>query len=89
MPADADLLILERLLPADGSTSLATSWDLHMMCNVGGHERRADHYARLLHDTGFELLSHSPLPLDAHLLHARKTTAAANPVLRDDSSTGC
>jgi hypothetical protein len=76
MPAHADLLILERLLPADDSTSLATSWDLHMMCNVGGRERRADHYARLLHDTGFDLLSRSPLPLDGHLLHARKQAAA-------------
>jgi hypothetical protein len=72
MHADADLLIVERLLPTDGSASLATAWDLHMMCNVGGRERTADHYARLLSDTGFELASRSPLPLDGHLLHARK-----------------
>lgn len=76
MPVHADLLILERLLPIDGSPSLATSWDLHMMCNVGGRERRADQFARLLHDTGFELLSRSPLPLDAHLMHARKAALA-------------
>ncbi|WP_405942916.1 methyltransferase [Streptomyces sp. NBC_00207] len=72
MPAHADLLIVERLLPADGSPSLATAWDLHMMCNVGGRERRADQYARLLADAGLELLDRTPLPLEAHVLHARK-----------------
>ncbi|WP_312847889.1 methyltransferase [Streptomyces sp. WAC06614] len=75
MPAHADLLIVERLLPADGSPSLATAWDLHMLCNVGGRERRADHYARLLADTGLYLQGHTPLPLDAYVLHARKTPA--------------
>ncbi|WP_344336260.1 methyltransferase [Kitasatospora putterlickiae] len=76
MPAHADLLVLERLLPADGSPSLATAWDLHMMCNVGGRERRADHYAALLAAAGLDLLGHAPLPLDAALLHAR---ASATP----------
>ncbi|WP_442810451.1 methyltransferase [Streptomyces sp. NBC_01232] len=72
MPVHADLLIVERLLPTDGSPSLATAWDLHMMCNVGGRERSAEHYARLLADAGLELLDRTPLPLDAHVLHARK-----------------
>lgn len=72
MPDHADLLIVERLLPADGSASLATPWDLHMLCNVGGRERRADHYARLLADAGLHLHGRSPLPLDGHVLHARK-----------------
>jgi hypothetical protein len=75
MPAEADLLIVERVLPADGSTSLATSWDLHMMCNVGGRERRADHYARLLADAGLALVDRSPLPLEGSVLHARKAPA--------------
>ncbi|MFC1411965.1 methyltransferase [Streptacidiphilus sp. N1-12] len=72
MPATADLLIVERVLPNDGSPSLATAWDLHMMCNVGGRERRADHYARLLADAGLALVDSSPLPLEARVLHARK-----------------
>ncbi|MFF5807998.1 methyltransferase [Streptomyces sp. NPDC012746] len=72
MPVHADLLVVERLLPANGSPSLATAWDLHMLCNVGGRERRADHYARLLTDAGLQLIGHSPLPLDAHVLHARR-----------------
>ncbi len=75
MPAHADLLVVERLLPADGSPSLATAWDLHMLCNVGGRERRADHYARLLAEAGLQLVGHSPLPLDAHVLHARRAGA--------------
>ncbi|WP_436774351.1 methyltransferase [Yinghuangia sp. YIM S09857] len=60
MPPDADLLVVERLLPADGSPSLATAWDLHMMCNVGGRERRADHYARLLAGAGLSLVDAFP-----------------------------
>ncbi|MFJ3794549.1 methyltransferase [Kitasatospora sp. NPDC090091] len=75
MPAHADLLVVERILPADGSASLATAWDLHMMCNVGGRERREDHYARLLADAGLTLVDRSPLPLDASVLHARKAAA--------------
>ncbi|MCX4775976.1 methyltransferase [Streptomyces sp. NBC_01264] len=72
MPDHADLLVVERLLPVDGSPSLATAWDLHMMCNVGGRERNREHYARLLADAGLELLDHTPLPLEAYVLHARK-----------------
>ncbi|WP_405816126.1 MULTISPECIES: methyltransferase [unclassified Streptomyces] len=77
MPLDADLLVVERLLPPDGSPSLATAWDLHMMCNVGGRERRADHYAELLDDAGLRLVGHSPLPLGASVLHARKAAPGA------------
>ncbi|MFB7355072.1 methyltransferase [Streptomyces gardneri] len=72
MPPGADLLIVERLLPADSSPSLATAWDLHMMCNTGGRERTAAAYALLLADAGLELVGHSPLPLEAHVLHARR-----------------
>ncbi|MER7753782.1 methyltransferase [Kitasatospora sp. NPDC097643] len=77
MPAHAELLIVERVLPADDSASLATAWDLHMRCNVGGRERRTDHYARLLADAGLALVSLGPLPLEATVLHARK--ADTNP----------
>ncbi|MGW7428679.1 methyltransferase [Streptomyces sp. NPDC054861] len=73
MPPHADLLVVERLLPADATPSLATAWDLHMMCNTGGRERTAEHYARLLAAEGLGLLGHSPLALGAHVLHARRT----------------
>ncbi|MEU6944725.1 methyltransferase [Streptomyces sp. NPDC046316] len=72
MPRHADLLVVERLLPADAAPSLATAWDLHMMCNTGGRERTADHYARLLEDQGLELVGHTPLALGAHALHTRR-----------------
>jgi hypothetical protein len=72
MPRDADLLVVERLLPADATPSLATAWDVHMMCNTGGRERTADHYARLLDEHGLELVGHTPLALGAHALHARR-----------------
>ncbi|MGW4808458.1 methyltransferase [Kitasatospora sp. NPDC004272] len=75
MPPHADLLVVERLLPEDGSPSLATAWDLHMRCNVGGRERTAGQYARLFADAGLELLRHDPLPLDARVLHVRKSPA--------------
>lgn len=73
MPDTADLLVVERVLPTDGSASLATAWDLHMMCNVGGRERRADHYAQLFADAGLTLVGQAPLPLDGSVLHARRT----------------
>ncbi|MEU8763850.1 methyltransferase [Streptomyces sp. NPDC048659] len=72
MPDDADLLVVERLLPGDGSPSLATAWDLHMMCNTGGRERTAEHYGRLFAECGLTLVGHTPLALGAHTLHARK-----------------
>ncbi|MFE5485790.1 methyltransferase [Streptomyces sp. NPDC056527] len=72
MPRHADLLVVERLLPADDTPSLATAWDLHMMCNTGGRERTVDHYARLFEDHGLELVGHTPLALGAHALHARR-----------------
>ncbi|MER5204245.1 methyltransferase [Streptomyces sp. NPDC002825] len=72
MPPHADLLVVERLLPADATPSLATAWDLHMLCNTGGRERRADAYARLFEAAGLALVGHRPLPLDAHVLHVRR-----------------
>ncbi|MEV5974888.1 methyltransferase [Streptomyces sp. NPDC051921] len=72
MPPHADLLVVERLLPADGGFSLATAWDLHMMCNTGGRERTSAHYARLFEDCGLTLVGHTPLALGAHTLHARR-----------------
>lgn len=75
MSEDADLLIVERLLPEDGSPSLATAWDLHMACNVGGRERHARDYVGLLADAGLQLCTSSPLPLEGHVLHARRAPA--------------
>ncbi|MFD9127395.1 methyltransferase [Kitasatospora sp. NPDC059571] len=72
MPPHAELLVVERLLPQDGSRSLAVPWDVHMLCNVGGRERTAAHYGRLLAEAGFELTGQADLPLDGALLTARR-----------------
>ncbi|SDM34400.1 methyltransferase [Allokutzneria albata] len=73
MPAHAELLVIERLLPESGdSGSLAIPWDIHMLCNTGGRERTESHYRALLADAGFELLDARPLPLDAHVMRARR-----------------
>ncbi|MFG2822240.1 methyltransferase [Kitasatospora sp. NPDC048365] len=72
MAPGSELLVVERLLPADDSPSLAVAWDVHMLCNVGGRERTEAHYARLLADAGFDLVARHDLPLDGALLRARR-----------------
>ncbi|MFD9419693.1 methyltransferase [Streptomyces goshikiensis] len=73
MEPGAELLLVERLLPEDGRPSLAPAWDVHMLCNVGGRERTAEHYGRLLTAAGFTPGAVSPLPLDGFLIRARRT----------------
>ncbi|MFL6072275.1 MAG: methyltransferase [Mycobacteriales bacterium] len=80
MRAGAELLVLERLLPEDGTPAgaaapLAVAWDLHMLCNVGGRERTAGHYRRLLAEAGFEIVDVHDLPLEVALLRARRVRA--------------
>ncbi|MFI9271994.1 methyltransferase [Kitasatospora sp. NPDC052896] len=75
----ARLLLVERLLPSDGRPALAVAWDLHMLCNVGGRERTAEHYRQLLDAAGFDLVSVHGLPLDGSLLQARRRPAASQP----------
>jgi hypothetical protein len=66
------LLVVERLLPTDGTPSLSVPWDLHMLCNVGGRERTAGHYQQLLEAAGFSLDSVTRLPLDGNLIQAHR-----------------
>ncbi len=72
IPEGGWLMVVERLLPESGEASLATAWDLHMLCNVGGRERTAEQYENLLTTAGFELVSVSALPLEGNLLQARR-----------------
>ncbi|MFD9738373.1 methyltransferase [Umezawaea sp. NPDC059074] len=73
MPDHAELLVVERLLPASGGADdLSIPWDVHMLCNTGGRERTASEYRALLADAGFEVVDTHPLPLDAHLVRARR-----------------
>ncbi|MFE3030291.1 methyltransferase [Streptomyces canus] len=68
MASGAELLLVERLLPADARLSLAVAWDVHMLCNVGGRERTEQHYRQLLDEAGFDFTSRHELPLQAALL---------------------
>jgi hypothetical protein len=77
MAPGSELLIIERVIPADGKPSLALEWDIHMLANTGGRERTAAEYHDLLHRSGFEPRGLRPLPLDVSLLLAAP-----------DSSTG-
>jgi len=66
-----ELVIVERLLPEAGGTSMASVWDLHMMAITGGQERTRTEYARLLADAGFRLHDVRPLTLDMSAMIAR------------------
>ncbi|MER6284121.1 methyltransferase [Streptomyces sviceus] len=72
MAPGAELLLIERLLPADARLSLAVAWDVHMLCNVGGRERTEDHYRRLLDEAGFDFAACHELPLQAALMRFRR-----------------
>lgn len=71
MSDDASLLIVERPLPEDGSSSLATAWDLQMLVNnTSGRERTRTEYRRLLQQEGFSFTTEHPLSLDMVALQA-------------------
>ncbi|HEX3786060.1 MAG TPA: methyltransferase [Pseudonocardiaceae bacterium] len=70
MTTSAELVIVERLLPENDGTSLASIWDMHMLAITGGRERTRTEYAGLLSDAGFLLTEVRPLPLDMSVLIA-------------------
>ncbi|WP_328747637.1 acetylserotonin O-methyltransferase [Streptomyces sp. NBC_00285] len=76
MAPGTELLLIERLLPTDPRPCLATAWDIHMLCNVGGRERTGAHYRQLLQEAGFTPGTHHELPLQGALLRARRQGAA-------------
>ncbi|MEU0539442.1 methyltransferase [Nocardia sp. NPDC005978] len=76
MTADAQLYIIERLLPEDDSRSLTPAWDLHMLCNVGGRERTTTQFRELLGAVGLEITTCDELPLGFALLRVRHTRTA-------------
>ncbi len=70
MPNDGALLIIERVIPDDGSASLAAWFDVHMLTIAGGSERTTSQYRDLLERAGFGLTAVHGLPLDSQLLVA-------------------
>jgi hypothetical protein len=70
MSSTARLLVIERLLPEDGSLSSALAWDMHMLAITGGRERTSREYQKVLSNAGFRLESVRSLPLSMSLLVA-------------------
>jgi hypothetical protein len=78
LPADGALLIVERVIPEDGSPSLAAWFDVHMLTIAGGTERTTAEYRSLLEQAGFGLSAVHQLPLDTQLLVAEPQPSAHN-----------
>lgn len=55
MQPDAKLLLIERVLPADGEAAIGKMVDVTMMVLTGGMERTEDEYRALLEAAGFQL----------------------------------
>jgi hypothetical protein len=70
MSSAARLLVIERLLPEDGSLSSTLAWDMHMLAITGGRERTGREYQEILFNAGFRLESVHSLPLSISLLVA-------------------
>ncbi|GAA4629076.1 methyltransferase [Actinoallomurus vinaceus] len=72
MDANATLLVLERLIPEDGSPSVAQASDINMLAVFGGRERTATEFRTLLDKAGFDLSGQRELPPDTAVLVARR-----------------
>jgi O-methyltransferase domain/Dimerisation domain len=70
MAAGGSLLIVERVIPEDGTPSLAAWFDVHMLAIAGGTERTTGEYRSMLERAGFTLAAVHKLPLDTELLVA-------------------
>jgi hypothetical protein len=74
MTGSARLLIVERVVPEDGSALLPLLWDLHLLMMVGGRERTLAGYRSLLERAGLRLETVHPLALETSLLVAAPAT---------------
>ncbi|OIJ97041.1 methyltransferase [Streptomyces monashensis] len=70
MPDSARLLVVERVVPTDGSALLPLLWDLHLLVQAGGRERTLDGYRTLLGRAGLRLESVCDMALETSLLVA-------------------
>lgn len=66
----ARLLIVERMIPEDGSTVLPLMFDLHLLMMAGGRERTLQGYASILDGAGLHVESVHELALETSLLVA-------------------
>lgn len=65
------LLVIDRLIPEDGTDSLAVAWDMQMLAVTGGRERTLAEFGALLSAAGFRVENVAPLTLDFSLLTVR------------------
>lgn len=70
MNPGSELLIIERMVPEDGTRSFSLEWDIQLMLAVGGRLRTEGDCRSLFHSAGFDLNRVIPLPLDVHILVA-------------------
>lgn len=76
MRPGARLLIVERVLPEDGTTSLAARWDMQMLVATGGRERTLSEYQDMLEAAGLRCQSVRPLAFGASLMVAEPIARA-------------
>jgi hypothetical protein len=72
----ARLLIIERVIPADPSTSEAALFDINMLVVTSGRERTATEYEKLLEAAGLRLTRVIPTQSALSLIEARLPLAA-------------
>jgi ubiquinone/menaquinone biosynthesis C-methylase UbiE len=72
MDPGAVLLVIELLVPEDGSPAIAVARDMNMMTVFGGRERTWTEFRTLLGSAGFELEDRRALPSGFVLLCARR-----------------
>jgi hypothetical protein len=66
------LLIVERVIPDDGSAILPLLWDLHLLVMAGGRERTLAGYREVLRAAGLRLVTVHSLELETSLLVAAR-----------------
>jgi hypothetical protein len=80
----ARLLVLERVIPEDGSSVLPLLFDMHLLMMVGGRQRTLAGYESVLDGAGLRLESVHEMPLETTLLVA----APAGTELHERHDTG-
>jgi hypothetical protein len=70
MSEPARLLILDRVIPEDGSALLPMLWDLHLLMISGGAERTLAGYASIVDKAGLRIERIIDLPLEMSILVA-------------------
>lgn len=76
MGTDSELLVLERIIPTDGTRSLAVWFDMHMLTVAGGWERTDEQYTALFAAAGLIAEEPRALSSDMNVIVVRRAQAA-------------